>query len=107
MGKPERIEGKKKFYSKVLINKEEVTVNDTVTVCPEAEDEPVYVARIAYMWEDAGGKKLFHAHWFSRGSETVLGETGDPCELFLVDLCDDSPLGAIMDKIKVHNREYR
>ena len=37
----------------------------------------------------------------SRGLDTLLGETGDPCELFLVDECDDNPLGAILNKINV------
>ena len=38
---------------------------------------------------------------YSRGLDTLLGETGDPCELFLVDECDDNPLGAILNKINV------
>ena len=73
------------------------------------------------MWEDTtNGKKMFHGHWFryflsyfsyllincalffpSRGSDTVLGEAGDPCELFMVDECDENPLGAIMEKVNV------
>jgi len=38
---------------------------------------------------------------YSRGLDTLLGETADPCELFLVDECDDNPLGAILNKINV------
>ena len=76
-------------------------MHDTVSVCPDAEDEPLYIARIMYMWEDASGRPMFHGHWFSRGSETVLGETADPCELFLIDNCDDNPLGAVVDKVDV------
>ena len=53
------------------------------------------------MWEDAGGRPMFHGQWFSRGSETVLGESADPCELFLIDRCDDNPLGAVVDKVDV------
>eukprot|EP00731_Ephydatia_muelleri_P026418 Em0018g518a len=34
-------------------------------------------------------------------TDTVLGETGDPCELFMVDECDENPLGAIMEKVNV------
>ena len=31
----------------------------------------------------------------------MLGETGDPLELFIVDECDNNPLGAVMDVVKV------
>ena len=34
----------------------------------------------------------------SRSNDTVLGNTGDPMELFLVDQCEDNPLGSIMAK---------
>ena len=44
---------------------------------------------------------MFYKHSFSRGLDTLLGETADPCELFLVDECDDNPLGAILNKIDV------
>ena len=76
-------------------------MGDTVTVRPHPPNHPPYIARVCYMWEDAGGRKMFHGQWFSRGSDTVLGETGDPYELFVVDQCDDNPLGAIIGKVKV------
>lgn len=78
-----------------------VRVGDHVAVTPEEEDQPLYIARVSSMWEETGGDKLFHATWFHRGSDTILGETSDPCELFAADLCDDSPLGAIIDKVTV------
>ena len=67
---------------------------------PEEPNASLYIARVIGMWEEAG-EKLFHAAWLSRGGETVLGETSDPCELFLVDLCEDSPLGAVVGKVMV------
>ena len=69
-------------------------------MCPEADNEPFYVARVSSMWEESG-EKWFHATWFNRGRETVLGETGDPTELFLVDHCDDTPLYAVIHKVQV------
>lgn len=75
-------------------------VGDFVSVCPEKAGEPLYIARVSSMWE-ADGEKLFHATWFSRGSETVLGETSDPCELFLTDTCGDAHLESISDKVTV------
>jgi DNA (cytosine-5)-methyltransferase 1 len=37
----------------------------------------------------------------SRGSDTVLGETSDPAELFVVDQCEDFELSAITRKATV------
>ena len=37
----------------------------------------------------------------SRSSDTLLGATGHPGELFLVAECDDNPLGSIMRKVSV------
>ena len=75
-------------------------MGDYVAVCPEADNEPFYVAHVSSMWEELG-EKHFHATWFNRGSETVLGETGDPSELFLVDNCDDTPLYAVIRRVEV------
>lgn len=52
------------------------------------------------MWEDSSGQ-MFHAHWFCPGSDTVLGATSDPLELFLVDECEDMQLSYIHGKVKV------
>lgn len=56
--------------------------------------------RITAMWEDESGK-MFHVHWFCRGTDTVLGESSDPLELFLVDECEDMTLGYVQDKVNV------
>ena len=37
----------------------------------------------------------------SRGTDSVLGETSDPLELFLVDDCEDSDLQFCVSKVKV------
>lgn len=37
----------------------------------------------------------------SRGSDTVLGETADPLELFLVDDCESIKLESALRKVKV------
>lgn len=52
------------------------------------------------MWEDSSGQ-MFHAHWFCPGSDTVLGATSDPLELFLVDECEDMQLSYIHGKVNV------
>lgn len=47
---------------------------------------------------------LAHILYFcpcSRGSDTLLGEAGDPLELFLVDECEDTQLAYVVSKVKV------
>lgn len=105
IGEPGRIEGKKKYYKAAIIDGNEIRVHDIVSVLPEETNVSLYIAKVCHMWEDTmTGKMMFHGHWFSRGSDTVLGEAGDPCELFMVDECDDNPLGSITEKV---NLEYR
>ena len=72
-----------------------------MSVMPAEPNEPFYIARVLLMWEDTNGDQYFHAHWFSRGGETVLGETNDPHELFLVDSCADTLLSAVTGKVSV------
>ena len=71
-----------------------------MSVTPEEANVALYIARVVSLCEEAG-EKSFHASWFSRGGETVLGETSDPGELFLVDSCDDTALGAVTGKVDV------
>lgn len=84
----------------------QVSEGDCVSVSPTDPNEPVYIARVVSLWEDAMGKKYFHACWFSRGGETVLGETSDTCELFLVDSCEDTLLSAVTGKVSVEQKVY-
>lgn len=44
---------------------------------------------------------MFHAHWFYRGTNTVLGESSDPLELVVVDECEDMQLSYIQGKVNV------
>ena len=44
---------------------------------------------------------MFHALWFNRGSDTVLGEASDPVELFLIDDCQDTQLSFCVSKVSV------
>ncbi len=44
--------------------------------------------------------------WFIRGEETILGETSDPCEIFLVDSCEDMLLSAVAGKVSVQQKTY-
>ncbi|XP_067140282.1 DNA (cytosine-5)-methyltransferase 1-like [Centruroides vittatus] len=101
IGKPIKIKQTKKFYSSVKINDEIVNCGDCVLVAPVDPTIPLYIARIVYMWENGNGDMMFHAHWFCRGSDTVLGETSDPLEVFVICECDDSHLSSVVSKCKV------
>ncbi|KAK7085821.1 DNA (cytosine-5)-methyltransferase 1, partial [Halocaridina rubra] len=101
VGEPLIREGKRTYYGSVSINGEVFGVNDDVMVEPDDPKTPVYLARINHMWEDNKGDKHFHADWYWRGSDTVLGETADPLELFITEDCEDTLLDSIKKKISV------
>ena len=44
---------------------------------------------------------LKRTSFFRRGSETVLGETSDPLEVFMTDECDDTTAESVIAKVKV------
>ncbi|XP_067015919.1 DNA (cytosine-5)-methyltransferase 1-like [Acropora muricata] len=101
IGDPE-VHGKQNYYTSVLIDKEEICVGDFVMFRPDENSHlALYIACVRYMWEEPNGDKMFHCRWFSRGSETILGETSDPREVFLLDKCDDNLLGCIKQKCTV------
>lgn len=58
-------------------------------------------SRVTALWEDSSQGQMFHAHWFCAGTDTVLGATSDPLELFLVDECEDMQLSYIHSKVTV------
>ncbi|KNZ81672.1 DNA (cytosine-5)-methyltransferase 1 [Termitomyces sp. J132] len=44
----------------------------------------------------------FHVQWLQHSTQTMLEELGHPQELFWNDICENVPLGAVIDKVKVH-----
>uniref|UniRef100_A0A8C9MZI2 DNA methyltransferase 1 n=1 Tax=Serinus canaria TaxID=9135 RepID=A0A8C9MZI2_SERCA len=100
VGEPIKSDGKKDYYQRVCIDSETLEVGDCVSVSPDDPTKPLYLARVTAMWEDSSGQ-MFHAHWFCPGSDTVLGATSDPLELFLVDECEDMQLSYIHGKVNV------
>ena len=44
---------------------------------------------------------MFHGRWLEHGSRTVLAETSNAHELFMMDSCDDNPIATIVQKIRV------
>ena len=67
----------------------------------EPSPSPSSGSRVTALWEDSSNGQMFHAHWFCAGTDTVLGATSDPLELFLVDECEDMQLSYIHSKVQV------
>ncbi|KAH7980184.1 hypothetical protein HPB49_013687 [Dermacentor silvarum] len=95
--KPVATLNKKSYFSRAVVNGHELRWGDFVLVTPKDPGTPLYVARIVYMYETSWGEKMFHAHWFWRGSDTVLGESSDPRELFLANECENQSLSTVND----------
>ena len=98
-------DGRRKFYTSAIVGEEKISVNDCVMIEVKNTTIPLQIARVVYMWESVKGGKLFHASWFHRGSDTILGETSNPMELFLIDECHEVPLNSIKNKCTVVHHE--
>ncbi|PBC25685.1 DNA (cytosine-5)-methyltransferase PliMCI [Apis cerana cerana] len=94
-------DGRRTFYKSVMVVDEEIKANDYVLIESNDPTVPLQIAKVIYMWEDKNGAKLCHANWFRRGSDTVLGETSDSLELFLLDECDNVPFASVKSKATV------
>ncbi|KAG5878342.1 hypothetical protein JTB14_023695 [Gonioctena quinquepunctata] len=81
-----------------------VKPGDCVMLRSENPNEPLCIVKIVYMYDMLPQRFMFHGHLFCRGTDSILGETADPRELFFIDDCDDLPLGSIVRKAEV---EYR
>ncbi|KAK9745054.1 Cytosine specific DNA methyltransferase replication foci domain [Popillia japonica] len=121
------------YYAAAKVGDITVQIEDYVLLNATIPNQPLLVARIGYMWdqestgptfhahifcrgtntvlgETANPRELFeagptfHAHIFCRGTNTVLGETANPRELFEADSCENCPLGSIVRKTKVEMR---
>ncbi|XP_033200860.1 DNA (cytosine-5)-methyltransferase PliMCI [Bombus vancouverensis nearcticus] len=101
VGEPIIDDGRRTFYNSVIVVDEEIKGNDCVLIESNDPTVPLQIAKVIYMWEDKNGAKLCHANWFRRGSDTVLGETSDPLELFLLDECDNVPFTSVKSKATV------
>ena len=64
------------------------------------------LGKIIYFCESGRKKGLFcHVRWFEHGARTVLAETADPQELFLLDSCDTISVSAILQKVGLKELE--
>ncbi|XP_037079528.1 DNA (cytosine-5)-methyltransferase 1-like [Pollicipes pollicipes] len=85
--------------SSVDVNGERLSAGDCVVVEAEGPAAAVRGPTRVHV-EAASGQRCYHAAWFCRGQETLLGETADPAELFVTDECEDMPLESITRKTR-------
>jgi hypothetical protein len=72
----------------------------------DAPSASIWFARITYIFDQGDGDPCAHVRWLTHGGDTILRETAGPRELFLLDRCDNIPLGSIAGKIKVRMSDY-
>ncbi|KAI5644354.1 c-5 cytosine-specific DNA methylase domain-containing protein [Phthorimaea operculella] len=108
IGEPVKADATKIYYEKVEIDGSELQIGDYVMVETSQPNIPSLVTKVVYMWKDTLNPKAgyFHGEVFVRSSETVLGEVGNPREVFLGDkCCNNAPLSSILRKASVERRE--
>ncbi|KOB70090.1 Cytosine-specific methyltransferase [Operophtera brumata] len=108
IGKPVQADETKIYYERVEIDGTEYCNGDFVMLEPTNPNIPAFVAKLGYMWKETTKSKmeLFHAEVFFRSAETVLGEVGDPREVFLGDNCfHGAPVSSILRKASVEKKD--
>ncbi|XP_026492162.1 DNA (cytosine-5)-methyltransferase 1-like [Vanessa tameamea] len=108
IGEPIKADATKVYYEIVEIDGAELKIGDFVMVETSQPNIPALVSRVTYMWKEIINPKsgYFHAEVFIRSSDTVLGEVGDPREVFLGNrCCHGAPLSSILRKAHVEKRE--
>lgn len=51
------------------------------------------------MWEDTKGNQFFHGQYFINGFDSVLGETANKTEIFLLNKCEDISLQSVVGRV--------
>ncbi|KAJ8957071.1 hypothetical protein NQ318_007284, partial [Aromia moschata] len=92
-------------YSSVCVDDFMIQQGDCVMLHAEDPNEPLRIATVCYMYDSPTDGAMFHAHFYCRGSDTILGNAANPRELFVVDDCDDYPVGCIVKKAQVEFRK--
>lgn len=108
LGDPVKADATKIYYEKVEMDGSELICGDFVMVETSQPNIPALVIRVVYMWKEIINPKVgyFHGEVFIRASDTVLGEVGDPREVFLGDrCCHGAPLSSILRKAYVERKE--
>ncbi|CAG9759633.1 unnamed protein product [Ceutorhynchus assimilis] len=94
-----------KFFENAQVGDLLINQGDSVTLPNVNGDGPEQIAYVAYMFEE-GKEKMFHAHFYFRGSDTILGSRANCSELFVTKFCQNVELSSIIGKVKVSKKIY-
>ncbi|XP_060534536.1 DNA (cytosine-5)-methyltransferase 1-like [Cylas formicarius] len=81
-----------------------INQGDHIVIGSDEASKPSRIGYVVYMFEGEDGEKMAHVGFYERGTDTIMGDTSDPRELFLVHGCVDLYLSAISSKAKVVRR---
>lgn len=98
-------DGENTYYKSVMIGNERIQLNDFVLVEPRNPVHPLHIYKVIFMLENKNGVKQFHGNWLCRSTQTILGETSGPIELFQTDDCDDIPFTCVKSKTTVIHKK--
>ncbi|KYQ51853.1 DNA (cytosine-5)-methyltransferase PliMCI [Trachymyrmex zeteki] len=99
------VDAQKTYYKSVTVGNEKIEINDYVLLEPRDPTIPLQICKVVFMWETKNGEKRFHANRLRRGTDTILGETSDPIELFLSDQCCEASFTSIRSKATVIHKK--
>jgi len=99
------IDAQKTYYKSVTVGNEKIEINDYVLLEPRDPTIPLQICKVMFMWETKNGEKRFHANRLRRGTDTILGETSDPIELFLSDQCCEASFKSVRSKATVIHKK--
>ncbi|KIY50822.1 S-adenosyl-L-methionine-dependent methyltransferase [Fistulina hepatica ATCC 64428] len=115
----------RQYYESVILDGVKYEIGDTVVVMPGFTDHEIktislesfkpinllaqrmWFIRICSFFEKIKGQQYnrhasyLHGQWFEHGARTFLGEMAHSTSLFLLESCDDIPIGSIFKKIHV------
>ena len=103
VGAGTKIDRKTYYESAIIANDDQrITVvrGDFVLIQPSEPNIPLYIGKISTLYDGPAGAMTL-VQWFSRSTDTILGEAGDPTELFQLTDCEDQPLLSIWKKANV------
>ncbi|XP_011881443.1 PREDICTED: DNA (cytosine-5)-methyltransferase PliMCI-like [Vollenhovia emeryi] len=99
------VDGQKTYYKSVTVGNEKIEINDYVLLEPRDPSIPLKICKVVFMWENENGERRFHANRLHRGTDTILGETSDPTELFLSGQCCEASFTSIRSKATVIHKK--
>ena len=89
------------LYKHAIVGGDKITVGGAVLVEVDEPDELDVIYLVEYMFESFDGKKMFHGRMMQHGSKTVLGNTANDRELFLMNNCLEFELQDIKQMVVV------